>query len=145
MKGLVPALAATLALLGCDGQPSRARTMAPVVRLPAVPGRPAAGYFEIDIDEDRGALTAVTSPQAQRVEMHETMAAGTMSAMRAIGRIPVRAGERLIFTPGGRHLMIYDIDPAIHAGSEFSFVLHFKRGPPRELGAAVLAAGSETH
>src|SRR3954463_12672156 len=134
MKELVAALAATLALLGCDSRSPPARTMAPVVRLPAIAGRPAGGYFELGIEGDPGALISVTSPQARRIEMHETMMSGAMSSMRPLRRIPVRAGDRLIFTPGGRHLMIYDIDPAIHAGSEFSFVLHFERGPPRELG-----------
>jgi copper(I)-binding protein len=141
MKGLVPVLAAALAFLGCDSRPVRVTAMAPVVRLPAVPGRPAAGYFEIDIDGERGALISVTSPQARRVEMHMTMAAGTMSAMRPIGRIPVRDGERLTFAPGGRHLMLYDLAPAIRAGGQVVLVLHFERGGPRTLAARAEAAG----
>jgi periplasmic copper chaperone A len=140
MKGLVPALAATLVLFGCDGQPARSTTMGPFVRLPAVPGRPAVGYFELDIDGDRGALTGVASPQARRVEMHETMAAGTMSAMRPLRRIPVR-GERLTFAPGGRHLMLYELAPAVRAGGRILLVLHFERGEPRTLAARVEAAG----
>jgi copper(I)-binding protein len=141
MKGLVPALAAALALFGCDSRPVRVTAAAPLVRLPAVPGRPAAGYFEIDIDGERGALISVTSPQARRVEMHETMAAGTMSAMRPIGRIPVRDGDRLAFAPGGRHLMLYELAPTVRAGGEILLVLRFERGEPRTLAARVEAAG----
>jgi copper(I)-binding protein len=146
MKRLVPALAIPIALAACgDSRPIQHTVMTPNVRLPAVPGRPAAGYFELKIEGDPGALVSVSSPQAGRIEMHETMMSGGMSSMRPLRRIPVRAGDNLIFTPGGRHLMIYGIDPAVRPGGGFGFVLHFERGPPRELGAAVLAAGGEAH
>jgi len=144
MKRLVPIMAALL-LAGCDvSEPTPVTPAAPTIRLPAVPGRPAAGYFELRIEGDRGALVSVTSPQAGRVEMHETRMSGTMSSMRPVRRVAVRNGENLVFAPGGRHLMIYDLDPVVRPGGDFTFVLHFERGPPRPLGALVLSAGGET-
>lgn len=141
MKRLVPIMTALFLTAGCDSQPIRVTTMIPYVRLAAIPGRPAAGYFELDIQDDPGALVAVTSPEARRIEMHETMTHGTMASMRPIARIPLHAGDRLVFAPGGRHLMIYDVDPAVRPGDEFSFTLNFERGPPRTLSATVRAAG----
>jgi periplasmic copper chaperone A len=141
MKRLVPIMAALL-LAGCDvSQPIRHTPMTPNIRLAAVPGRPAAGYFELRIEGDRGALVSVTSPQAGRIEMHETMSSGSMSSMRPLQRIAVRDGDNLVFAPGGRHLMIYDVDPAVRPGGELSFTLNFERGPPRTLSATVRAAG----
>jgi len=138
MRMTFPILAALLALSACgEVAPPQPAT----VRLPAVPGRPASGYFELLVDDDRGALTSVSSPQAGRIEMHETMSAGNMTSMRALDRIPAPAGDRLIFAPGGRHLMLYDVDPAIHAGSEIDLLLHFERGEPRPITARVEAAG----
>jgi copper(I)-binding protein len=142
MKRRVPIMAALLALSACGGggtapTPQAAAT----VRLAAVPGRPASGYFELRIDGDPGALTSVSSRQARRIEMHETMSAGNMTSMRPLDRIAVHAGDRLTFAPGGRHLMLYDIDPAIRPGSRITLVLHFERGPPRSLAAAIEAAG----
>jgi periplasmic copper chaperone A len=145
MKRLVPIMAALLALAACDSQPIQHTPMAPTVRLAAVPGRPAAGYFELIVDGDLGALVSVTSPQARRVEMHETMSAGNMTSMHPLARIPVRGGERLIFAPGGRHLMLFDMDPAVRPGSEIALVLNFERGPPRALSATATSAGGETH
>jgi copper(I)-binding protein len=116
-----------------------------MVRLPAVPGRPGAGYFELPIHGDRAALVSVTSPQAGRIEMHETMTSGTMSAMRPLGRVPVRDGVTLRFVSGGRHLMLFDIDSRVRAGDRIVFTLNFERGPPEQLTALVTSAGGDAH
>lgn len=117
--------------------------MAPTVRLAAVPGRPAAGYFELRIEGDRGALVDVTSLEAGRIEMHETMRAGHMTSMRPIARMPVRDGEMLRFAPGGRHLMLFDVDTAVRPGSRILLVLHFERGPAVSLDALATSATGE--
>ena len=133
-------IAALLALSACgEAAPQPAAT----VRMPAVPGRPAAGYFELRIDGDRGALLSVTSPQAGRIEMHETMNMANMSAMRALGPVPVHDGETLRFSPGGRHLMIYDVSRGVAAGQRIDLVLHFQRGDPIILGATLVAVGGD--
>jgi len=143
MKRLVPTLAALLALSACGGPaPAPPPGPAATVRLAAVPGRPAAGYFQLRIQGDRGALVSVTSPQAGRIEMHETMNMANMSTMHALGAIPVRDGETLSFAPGGRHLMVYDPGPGAMAGGRIDLVLHFQRGNPVTLSADVVAAGA---
>ena len=127
------------ALGGCGSNEAPAPEA--VVRLTAAPGRPAAGYLTLQIEGDRGALVSVTSPQSGRIEMHETMSEGTMSAMRAIERIPVRDGVTLSFEPGGRHVMLFDVDSAVHAGGRIDLVLNFERGAPVTLAAEVVAPG----
>lgn len=158
MRTAVPILATLLALSAC-GQAahhdhnaagnaaatnSASATTGPVVRLPAVPGRPAAGYFDHRVAGDRGALISVSSPQAGRIEMHETMnMAGHMSEMRAIARIPVRDGETLHFTPGGRHLMLFDVARDIPAGGRIDLILHFERGGPVTISATLVPTGGD--
>jgi copper(I)-binding protein len=142
MKRLVPLVAASLALCGCGGAgPAPPSAPAATVRLPAVSGRPASGYFQLRIEGDRGALLAVTSPQAGRIEMHETMNMANMTAMRALGQVPVRDGETLSFAPGGRHLMLYDLGRDAAAGRRIDLVLHFARGGPVRLTATLVPAG----
>lgn len=144
MKRLVPFVAVLLTLAGCGDSRRDVDIIAPpYVRLAAVPGRPAAGYLALPVHGDRGALVSVASPQAGRVEMHETMASGTMASMRPIARLPVRDGEMLAFSPGGRHLMLFDLDPAIRPGGRIRLILTFERGTPLPLDAHVIAAGSE--
>jgi periplasmic copper chaperone A len=157
MRNTVPILAALLTLSACGGTAhedhnaaghaaapkAAAAPTGPIVRLPAVPGRPAAGYFDYRVAGDRGALTSVSSPQAGRVEMHETMNRGTMSEMRAIERIPVRDGDTLSFTPGGRHLMLFDIARDVPAGGRIDLILHFERGDPVTVSATLVPTGGD--
>jgi copper(I)-binding protein len=144
MKRHVPTIAALLALSACGGaEPAPPAQPAATVRMAAVPGRPAAGYFELRIEGDRGALVSVTSAQTGRIEMHETMNMANMSTMRALPSIPVRDGETLSFTPGGRHLMIYDVSRGVAAGQRIDLVLHFQRGDPVTLSATLIPAGGD--
>ena len=144
MRTPVSALAALLALSACgDAGPVPPSQPAATVRMAAVPGRPAAGYFELRIAGDRGALVSVTSPQAGRIEMHETMNMANMTSMRALGSIPVRDGETLRFTPGGRHLMLYDLSRDAAAGRRIDLVLHFEHGGPVTLAATLVPAGGD--
>lgn len=147
MKWLVPILAAPLALVAC-GAPSEPAPREPVatVRLPAVPGRPGAGYLSLNIQGDKGALVSVTSPQAGRIEMHETMrGGGQMSAMRPLARIPVSDGETVRFEPGGRHLMLYDLTEDLAPGGRVVLSFHFERGPPETIEAIAQPAGGAAH
>lgn len=144
MKRPAPILAALVALSACgESAPSAPPQPAATVRMPAVPGRPASGYFELRVAGDRGALLSVTSPQAGRIEMHETMNMGNMTGMRPLGPIPVRDGETLSFAPGGRHLMVYDVSRDVAAGQRIDLVLHFERGDPVTVGATLVPTGGD--
>jgi copper(I)-binding protein len=145
MRTTVSILAALLMLSGCGGgsDPSPPAGDTATVRLPVILGRPASGYFRLRISGDRGALLSVSSPQAGRVEMHETMNMGNMTGMRSIGRIPVRDGETLDFTPGGRHLMLFDIRRGVAAGDRIDLILHFEGGDPVKLTATLVPVGGD--
>ena len=144
MRKLAPVLITLMVLAGCGGSdPAPANGFAPVIRLPAVMGRPGSGYFDLRIAGDHGALLSVTSPQAGRIEMHETMTAGAMVSMRPLARIPVRDGEMLSFRPGGRHLMVYDLRPGVAAGDTIELVFHFERGGTQSLGAVLQPVGGD--
>ena len=58
--------------------------------------------------------------------------------------MPVRDGETLRFAPGGRHLMLFDLDPRVRAGGRLRMVLNFERGAPRALDAEVVPADADT-
>ena len=151
MKSPIPILAACLALTACGAPSDPGAAPAPqepaaTVRLPAVPGRPGAGYLSLNIQSDHGALVSVTSPQAGRIEMHETMSGGgQMSAMRPLARIPVRERETLRFEPGGRHLMLYDLAEDLATGDRVVLTFHFERGPPETVEAVAQPAGGAAH
>ena len=138
-------LAALAALGGCNSQTQSSRSVAnPWIRLPAVAGRPAAGYVTIAATPDHGALIAVSSPRAGRIEIHETMTAGTVAGMKKLNRIDLTREREIVFAPGGRHLMLFDLDPALKAGDKADLVFHFQNGGTSTLPARIVAAGDES-
>jgi copper(I)-binding protein len=143
MRFLPLAAIALAALAGCDRGSEKTGIVIEnaYVRLPAVPGRPGAGYFRMEARDDRGALTGVTSPQARRIEMHETVTSGGMASMRPIARVPVE--DEIRFEPGGRHLMLFEIDPEVQAGGRIQLEFQFEKGQPVTLAADVRRAGDD--
>jgi copper(I)-binding protein len=141
MRKLVPILAALVALAGCNANPpANPADGPPVIRLPAVPGRPGVAYFVLSHEDGRGALVGIASPQAARAEMHETMGGRDMSSMRAIARVPFENG-RIAFAPGGRHVMLFGLDPHLVPGQRAQLSFRFEHGRPLTLDAEVQAAG----
>lgn len=136
-------LAPALTISGCNRPSGEAHVSItnPNINLPAVRGRPASGYFELEATAERGALTSVTSPKAGRVEMHETVETNGMSSMRPVARIAIDEGKPISFSPGGRHLMLFDIDPALAAGQQAELTFHFEKGEPVTTIATVQSPG----
>jgi copper(I)-binding protein len=141
-----PILFATLLLClgGCNaGSHSTVTATDPVVRLSPVAGQPAAGYLRVSASADHQALTGVSSPQAARIEMHETMSAGTMTMMRPLAQIDLASRPEVVFAPGGRHLMIFGLDPKLKPGDSAQLVIHFAHGAPITVPAKLIAAGDD--
>lgn len=138
-------LAALAALAGCNqGTRSQRSVSNAWIRLPAVAGQPAAGYATVTATADHIALKEVSSPKAGRVEMHETMTAGSMAGMKKLERIPVAGQPKIVFAPGGKHLMLFDLDPAMKAGDQADLVFRFENGGTSILPARVVSAGDES-
>jgi hypothetical protein len=61
--------------------------------------------------------------------------------MRAMQRVVIKDGKPISFQPGGRHLMLFDLDPSLEPGQETQLTFHFEKGEPLTAKAAVRAAG----
>ncbi|HEX5182538.1 MAG TPA: copper chaperone PCu(A)C [Allosphingosinicella sp.] len=127
--------AALLPLAGCRKERATGVSVAHAwVRLPPVPGRAGAGYFTAKAGaEDE--LLGVSAPGV-KIELHETMTAsgpgamGAMTGMRPLASVALPAGEPVRFTPGGKHLMIYGLDPKLKKGGTIRFTFRFRSAPP---------------
>jgi hypothetical protein len=98
------------------------------VRLPAVAGRPAGGYFTAKGGGAADALVAVSSPAAKSIELHSmTMTDGVMK-MRAETSFAVPATGELKLAPGGNHLMIFGLSPDVKAGTKVPLTFTFQSG-----------------
>lgn len=106
------------------------------VRLPAVPGRPAAAYFTIEGGERTETLIAARTASAGRVELHETVATG----MRPIADVPLPAKQDVVFAPGGKHVMLYDVAASVKPGGKMMLELVLDRNQTLSVEADVVGA-----
>jgi copper(I)-binding protein len=132
------------ALTGCL-KPATIETEDPWVRLPAVAGRPASGYFTLHGGATPTRLVAVSADRAVRTEMHRSMmtggpGGGTMT-MQPVRDLPLPAHGTLRFAPGGLHLMIFGLDPAMKKGDATILTFTFADGSRMERKAWAVGAG----
>ncbi|RYD54428.1 MAG: copper chaperone PCu(A)C [Sphingomonadales bacterium] len=132
----------SLALLASCQQPAELKAEGAWVRLPAAAGRPGAAYFTVRGGDAADTLLAVSTPAALRSELHET-AKGEhgMMAMTPIKDVAVPARGVLAFTPGGKHVMLFDLGPRVEAGQRIPLRLSFAGGKTLEVQAMVVSAG----
>jgi hypothetical protein len=139
MRRIPLAVMAATALLGLAGcHKARPATGVSVTgawaRLPAVSGQAGAGYFTAKSAAD-DILLGASTPGA-RIEMHETMsisgsaAMGAMTGMRPVASVALPAGEAIRFAPGGKHLMIFGLDPKLKKGDTIRLAFRFRKAPP---------------
>jgi len=142
VRSLVSLTLAAAALGGCSQAPQLSVSDA-WVRLAAVPGRPAAGYFTLHGGPTDATLISVATDVAVRTEMHEMKAGPTAGAMTmdAVQQLPVRAKQEVRFAPGGKHLMLFDLNPSVKPGGKLTFTFTFADGVRIEQPASVIAAG----
>lgn len=140
----IAALAAALLSSACH-RATEAPTIGQAwVRLPAVAGQPGAAYFTIRGGRRAARLVRIESALAARAELHESMAgAGGMTGMRPLGGIDVSAGGTISFAPGGRHVMLFAIDPAVKPGTAIPLRFGFADGHTAEAEAKTVAAGED--
>lgn len=111
------------------------------VRLAAVQGGPAAGYFTIHGGPTATALISVAADPAIRVEMHESMEKDGMMTMTPLTSIPVPAKSTVEFKPGGKHVMFFEMRSTVKPGGTLQLQLNFADGNRLLVDAPVLSAG----
>ncbi|TPG15259.1 copper chaperone PCu(A)C [Sphingomonas oligophenolica] len=132
---------AALWLAGCGG-PQQVSVDHAWVRLSAIKTNPAAAYFTIHGGPQDRTLVAVSADAAVKAEMHETMKSDEgMSTMEPVAAVPVPAKTEVAFKPGGRHVMLFDVNPGIKPGSALTLTFTFANGERIVERAAVIAAG----
>lgn len=138
------ATAALLALAACNQgpppQPAVEVTDA-MVMLPVVPGRPGAAYFTLRTNNDPTKLVNVTSPKVERIELHETREENGVSQMGPMEDLVFPSAGVLEFKSGGRHAMLFGLEPALRAGDKVPLTFTFEPAPPVTVQAVVHAAG----
>ena len=143
-----PILAALSAILltGCGSPeegPPRERIENAWVRLPAVDGRPAAAYFDLYGGEDGAVLIAMNSERVETIALHETVERDGVMRMEPLGTVEAQLGQTVHFEPGGRHAMLFGLDPEITPGTRLPLSFRFDNGRDVRVEAVTIGAGDE--
>lgn len=109
--------------------------------------RPAAAYMKLhNMGDAADMIIAVSSPLADRVEMHtHTMTDGVMR-MRQVEAIEIAPKAHTELKPGGLHLMIFGLKRLIKKGEMIPIKLTLKTAGEIEIKAMVgTSAGAMDH
>ena len=88
---------------------------------------PAAVYFEVEVAEDDVLLGASAPDVAAVTEVHETMSDDDVMSMHESHGVELRAGETVVFEPGGLHVMLVDLLAPLEAVQHFELTLTLER------------------
>lgn len=116
---------------------------------PAVQGSNGVGYVSVtNTGKTPDLLLSVSTPAAQRVEMHRSMVMNGVAMMHPVeGGLPIPPGTTAVFAPGGYHMMLIGLKQPLALGASFPMTLKFQKAGAVtvqfkvEAGAAAPMAG----
>jgi len=96
---------------------------------PAAQGTTGAGFMTLaNPDAKPDALVKVETPLARQVQIHRSSMKGGMASMQQLERLPLPAGARVTFAPGGYHLMFVGLTKPLKVGDTVPATLTFASG-----------------
>lgn len=110
---------------------------------PAAQGANGAGFFALtnrNSGPDR--LMSVESPIAGRIEIHETSTRGGVMRMEELKQgVSLKAGETVVFKPGGKHVMFIGLNQPLEVGGKIPATLVFEKAGRAPIELTVQARG----
>jgi len=109
----------------------------------ATPGHAenGAAYLTI-VSPTADRLTAVSSPIAQKVELHTMSMEGGVMRMRPLTALDIPAGQAIALRPGGMHIMLVGLTEPLREGGSFPLTLSFEHAGPRQVTVAIQKPGA---
>lgn len=144
---MIKALPFALAALSLATAAQAAPTVQSAWSRPAAQGTIGAGFMTLaNPGAKPDALVRVESPAAPQVQIHQSSMAGGMASMKAVTQVPVPAGGRVTFAPGGYHLMFMGLTKAQKVGDSLPATLVFASGARVKVSFVVaLAPPADSH
>ena len=133
---------AAVLLSGCAKE-EELRVEDAYVRMSPVRENPSAAYFTVHGGPQDVTLIGVSTEVAIRSEMHETMAGHEgMASMKPVTDVQVPAGSEVKFEPGGKHVMLWNLNPGLKPPRNITLQLSFSNGEKLQVSAPLVAAGA---
>lgn len=112
--------------------------------LPAVSGNPGAIYFTLENKGDKNvAVRRADVKGAGSAMLHETAEWNKEMVMGEMGPPMLQPGDKLVFEPGGKHVMAFDLDPSLAAGGSTEMTLTIAGGKSMTAPVQIVGAGDE--
>lgn len=124
MKLLLASLA--LFLSACGGTTVSLTVEDATYRAPLTDGGVGVAYFAI-MSSTADRITGVSSPQADRIEMHTTVTTDGLASMERLDSVELPAGQAVRFEPRGLHLMVFSPQP-VAPGATFPIQIQLESG-----------------
>jgi hypothetical protein len=87
-------------------------------------------------------LTGVSSPVAERAELHESFNDGGVAKMRPVTSLAVEPAKPVVFAPGGYHIMLMGLKQPLKRGDVFPITLTFAKAGQLTAKVAVEQQGA---
>jgi hypothetical protein len=109
----------------------------------ATPGKSTIGTAYATITAPAGdRLIGAATPVARVAEIHQhTMDNGVMK-MRQVDAVPLPAGQAVVLSPGGYHIMLVDLKAPLVAGQSFPLTLRFEKAGTVETDVPIGGVGA---
>lgn len=101
-------------------------------------GGVAEAYLYVSNPGEGVALESVSSPVAERAELHATRTHGDVHTMIELTSLGVPSGGATRLSPGGTHIMLVGLHTDIHSGDQIPITLHLSDDSVVEIVATAL-------
>ena len=95
--------------------------------LPPVAPTGAAYMVIENRGESADTLSSATTPIAGYTELHEHVHQGDLMQMRRVESVTIAPGEQVDFSPGGYHVMLFELKEPLVAGNTYPMTLTFEQ------------------
>ena len=109
----------------------------------ATPGKSTIGTAYATVTAPAGdRLIGAATPVAGVAQIHQhTMDNGVMK-MRQVDAVPLPAGQAVVLSPGGYHIMLMDLKAPLVAGQSFPLTLTFEKAGTVETNVTIGGVGA---
>ncbi len=103
------------------------------------PGRDTGvAYLNIEnLSKQTLTLNYVQSERTDTIEVHQHLYEDGVMKMRPLAHLMVAPGEKVVFSPGGFHLMLFGVDAPLKEGETLDLVFEFQNLEPVTVTATV--------
>lgn len=114
---------------------------------PTVAQQKVTGAFMAITSTVDAHVVGITSPMADRAEIHEMKMDNDIMTMRAVPSLPLSAGKQTKLAPGGYHVMLFGLHQQVKAGDSVPLTLIIEDGHKQRTSVTLkaVAKSAATH